>query len=421
MTWRTAWGPVVPRPTGLDWLRTVGGAAFGLALATLVVLLDARYAPHLPLHLFAPLGATAVLVFAVPTSPLAQPFSCVAGNTLSAAWTLLVLHALPPALTPDAWPAVAVAGAIGLMLLTRSLHPPGGAVALLIALTPEQSLATPWPLFLLQFGLMTAVLVMAGALYHRSTGRRYPHHTDPAPAQTGAHHGSRLGLSTADLEGLLQRFDLANNLDAQDLAEVLAAAEDEAIEHRLGGVNCAQLMSPHPVSCRSDETLAAVAERFVGHSIKSLPVLSADGLLMGFVARSALFERLWQHGGAQAQADAPEPERGGVLRLRWLKPVPKTEQRQRTVRAQRAGRAAQRLVNETLAQHPELLQVPELRVSPDTPVGQLLEALASHPVPCVPVLEGEHLVGLITRTDLMRVLLQPEPQAGPVGAARPVA
>jgi CBS domain-containing protein len=39
----------------------------------------------------------------------------------------------------------------------------------------------------------------------------------------------------------------------------------------------------------------------------------------------------------------------------------------------------------------------------------------------VPVLEGEHLVGLITRTDLMRVLLQPEPQAGPVGAARPVA
>jgi len=37
MNWRNAWGPVVPRPAGLDWLRTVGGAAFGLALATLVV------------------------------------------------------------------------------------------------------------------------------------------------------------------------------------------------------------------------------------------------------------------------------------------------------------------------------------------------------------------------------------------------
>ena len=98
MTWRTAWGPVVPRPTGLDWLRTVGGAAFGLALATLVVLLDARYAPHLPLHLFAPLGATAVLVFAVHTGPLSQPWSCVVGNTVAALWALLVVAWVPAGL-----------------------------------------------------------------------------------------------------------------------------------------------------------------------------------------------------------------------------------------------------------------------------------------------------------------------------------
>ena len=42
-----------------------------LFLVALIVYLDARFAPEFALHLFAPLGATAVLVFAVPTSPLA--------------------------------------------------------------------------------------------------------------------------------------------------------------------------------------------------------------------------------------------------------------------------------------------------------------------------------------------------------------
>ena len=402
MNWRNAWGPVVPRPAGLDWLRTVGGAAFGLALATLVVLLDERFAPQLPMHLFAPLGATAVLVFAVPTSPLAQPFSCVVGNTVSAVWALLVLHILPAAW----WPAVAVAGAIGLMLATRSLHPPGGAVALLMALTPEQSLGTPWPLLLLQFALMTAVLVAAGAAYHRATGRRYPHHASAAsaPAADQPRHASRLGLSTADLEGLLQRFDLANNLDAQDLAEVLAAAEDQAIAQRLGPVNCGQLMSAHPVSCQADEPLAAVAQRFAAHPIKSMPVLTGAGQLLGFVTRAAVFERLWQHSGALAHDELQAASRG----WRWLQDKRNTEQRRQTLHTQRLGHATQRAAQETLGQHPELLLAPELQVNPDTPIGQLLEALASHQVPCVPVLQGTQLVGVITRTDLMRVLVQPE-------------
>ncbi|WP_435336209.1 CBS domain-containing protein, partial [Klebsiella pneumoniae] len=56
---------------------------------------------------------------------------------------------------------------------------------------------------------------------------------------------------------------------------------------------------------------------------------------------------------------------------------------------------------------PQLVHAPELSVDEDTPVGQLLDALARHSVPCIPVMREGRLTGLITRTDLMRLLLQP--------------
>ena len=74
-------------------------------------------------------GASAVLVYGAVRSPLAQPRNLVGGHVISAfvgvvTWKLL--H-------HDPWlaQAVAVATAIALMHWTRTLHPPGGATALI--------------------------------------------------------------------------------------------------------------------------------------------------------------------------------------------------------------------------------------------------------------------------------------------------
>lgn len=386
MSWnRKAWGPVVLRPAPSDMARVALGAVLGMGLSTAMVWLAHQGTWDLPLRLFAPLGASAVLLFAVPTSPLAQPWSCVVGNSVSALWALFVLQWSPP----DLAPALAVGGAIGCMLLTRSLHPPGGAMALLTVLTPKASLAVGWVLALMPVGAMTLALVLAATLYHRATGRRYPHHADAlpkaAPADAAQRHASRLGLSHADLEALLLRFDQENNLEAEDLAELLAAAEETAIEHRLGGVRCAQLMTRAPVSCALNEDIQAVAARFRLHPAKSLPVLDADGALVGTVARAELFEWLWMSPLRPVEA-AAKPSL-----LNWL-----------GQRLPGKAKAAPRL-----SELPQLVHAPELSVDEDTPVGQLLDALARHSVPCIPVLSQGRLTGLITRTDLMRLLLQP--------------
>ncbi|MGL6344158.1 MAG: HPP family protein [Waterburya sp.] len=75
----------------------------------------------------APFGAAAVLVFAVPESPLAQPRNLIIGNFIGA----IVSVAMVFLFDSEPWVmALAVATAIKLMQMTKTLHPPGGAVAL---------------------------------------------------------------------------------------------------------------------------------------------------------------------------------------------------------------------------------------------------------------------------------------------------
>jgi CBS domain-containing membrane protein len=95
------------------------GALAGVGLATLCCWLALGGPPELTI--VAPIGASAVLVFAVPASPL------VGGNAVSALVGLAVGQALGD---PFLAAGIATALAIGAMSLARCLHPPGGAIAL---------------------------------------------------------------------------------------------------------------------------------------------------------------------------------------------------------------------------------------------------------------------------------------------------
>lgn len=75
----------------------------------------------------APFGATAVLVFAVPESPLAQPRNVIFGNLIGGVVCIILVSLFGS----EPWVmALTVATAIKIMQLTKTLHPPGGAVAL---------------------------------------------------------------------------------------------------------------------------------------------------------------------------------------------------------------------------------------------------------------------------------------------------
>jgi CBS-domain-containing membrane protein len=105
---------------------------FSLALLDQVT----RGAVSLP-ALVPPFGASVVIVFFTPESPLGRPWNVMVGHLLSALVASSLLTCLPGAPTA-LLAALAVSGAGLVMLATRSVHPPGGATALLAVIAERK-------------------------------------------------------------------------------------------------------------------------------------------------------------------------------------------------------------------------------------------------------------------------------------------
>ncbi|MCB2262722.1 MAG: HPP family protein [Candidatus Thiosymbion ectosymbiont of Robbea hypermnestra] len=125
------------------------------------------------LFLIGSFGASAVLIYGAPQSPLAQPRNLIGGHLLSALVGVLCYQALPP--LPGLAEAAAVASAIALMHLTRTLHPPGGATALIAVVGSEKVHALGYLFALAPVGLGAVILLGVGLLINNlSAHRRYP-------------------------------------------------------------------------------------------------------------------------------------------------------------------------------------------------------------------------------------------------------
>lgn len=206
---------------GANWpdrLLACAGALAGIAITALVGgLMPPAAAPFL----IAPMGASAVLVFAVPASPLAQPWPVLAGNMLSVSVGLgcaaLFGHGAFAA-------GLAVGLAILLMSLLRCLHPPGGACALLPVLGGQAILAKGLVFALLPVGFNAAVLVCAGLAFHRLSRHSYPHRAAPATPTSG--------LLRQDIDAALAEAGDTFDISGEDLAALLDHAEAHAKARR---------------------------------------------------------------------------------------------------------------------------------------------------------------------------------------------
>jgi CBS-domain-containing membrane protein len=118
-------------------------------------------------------GASAVLLYGAVKSPLAQPRNLMGGHVLSAvigvaAYTVLGEHLWLAA-------ATAVATAIAVMHLARTLHPPGGATALIAVIGGESIHGLGFLYALVPAGTGAAVMLVVALLVNNLSGRRrYP-------------------------------------------------------------------------------------------------------------------------------------------------------------------------------------------------------------------------------------------------------
>jgi len=119
------------------------------------------------------LGASAVLIYGALKSPLAQPRNLLGGHILSALIGVTAFKLL----TPHIWlaAALAVATSIAVMHLTKTLHPPGGATALIAVIGGPQIHQLGYLYALCPVAAGAALMLLVALVVNNiPAARRYP-------------------------------------------------------------------------------------------------------------------------------------------------------------------------------------------------------------------------------------------------------
>ncbi|WP_322072293.1 HPP family protein [Burkholderia cepacia] len=359
----------IPQPMSLGWrerLRSCTGALVGIATVgvTMRVLSDV---PGLVPLLVAPMGASAVLLFAVPASPLAQPWSIIGGNLVAATVGVACAQWIADPITAA---AVAIACAIGGMFALRCVHPPSGAVALTAVVGGPAIHSLGFSFVLEPIALQSAILLSAALAYHTLTGHRYPHGgvRPEAKPQAGAAAPARGRFTRGDLDAVLKRRSEWLDIDPDDLEALLRETEMQAYTRTFGQLSCADLMTRDAIEVAPSTSVMAALTLLDRHRVKALPVVDGEGRLTGIVTRADLTRPLrrptpcWQRLSARLpQSFGGQPASVASVMTRDVACVPET--------------------------------------MPITALVPLLTHSGHHHIPVVD--ELHRLVGIITQTDLV--------------------
>jgi CBS domain-containing membrane protein len=386
--------PAKPTVPFLEQLRASAGALAALAMtAGLSMLLLGREG----LWLIAPMGASAVLLFCLPGSPLAQPWAAIGGNAVSALVGVACFK-----LCGGHWAAAPVAGgaAIGAMFALRCLHPPGGAVALTAVLAGPAVHAMGFQFALVPVALNSALMVAAALAVNNASGKRYPHPQRSAlenPHATGdVVPSARLGFQREDLDEVLAHYGEVLDVSRDDLENIILATEAQAYSRRFGIITCGAIMSTHALTAEFSTELGEAWRMMRYHQVHAIPVLNRARRVIGMVSQ------------------------GDFLRYSDLDDF-------RTL-----GARLRQLITRTRHTHsdkPEVVgQIMSSSVSSafvDTPIVELVPLMANTGLHHIPVLDAERrFAGIVTQSDVIAALVQSrlaETVSGAPAPARPAA
>ena len=226
------WLPAAINTRPSEWSR----AAIGMSLGTLfsVWLCSLVFGIEVAQHLVGPLGASAVLLFAVSSGALAQPWSIVGGYLSAGVVSLLVAHVLGRTLGSA---CLAAGMALILMCWLRCLHPPAGALALLLVLADPATIAMDWKA-LAPVMLSAFTLLLSAWAYNNLTRIRYPRRASEPVARVPADHPpvDSQAITAEDLKQALAQMEAFIDVTPEDLEQLIHATERQARRRSIGEV-----------------------------------------------------------------------------------------------------------------------------------------------------------------------------------------
>ncbi|MGE8684336.1 MAG: HPP family protein [Acinetobacter sp.] len=331
------------------------GALIGLGLSSYISWLALG---DLNAWYIAPMGASSVLLFAVPASPLAQPWNMVIGNSIAALIGVTCAMYIPN--LTQAF-SVAVALAIILMMTTDSLHPPSGAVAITAVLGGEAVHELGYYFWFYPVLLNSVLLMVVAIVYNRLLGKQYPQKlqvntrsADPTPTQ-------KVTIQPVDIQQVLEQQSELLDISEYDLQKIILEAQQLANTRSVSQLTCQDIMTQHVIALRAEDDIQSALDKFKQVNLMSLPVVSDLDRLVGNLALYEVVE--WF-------------KRGGDPRAAWENHVY------------------------------QIMNPKVVTVQPNQLIQDLIPYFVERSFNYIPVVEQKKLVGIISRADMIAALNQ---------------
>lgn len=328
-----------------ELLRATLGVGFAILLCDLCLWTLRHYSALLP-------GGTGSLLSEII---LVSPFAATAfliltvpNSPLAQPWSVVVGNTLGTAagvlcfaLLP--FPILAAAMSVALAVLAMAwlrALHPPGAAMALNAVILSQGGADTGPAFVIATVTAGSVVLVIFGALFNPLTGRRYPFRQPDEA---------LPTEATYLADILARLRLSANIGVADLSRLIIAAETEATAHHLGHQTAASMMTGSPFSLPPDAPLATIRAAFRDHPFRAIPVTQPNGQFCGLILQNDVM-------------DAPQEATAVTV----------------------------------------MQDVPTL--TPNAELHSILPLLTQGNMRVVPVVDEKRLIGVITRSDLIRLL-----------------
>ncbi len=266
-----------------------GLVGIGLIMAISQFFLDQESLPWV----VASMGASAVLLFAVPKGPLSQPWSFAAGHLFSAFVGISVAKLISD---PVMASAIAVSLAIFIMYITRCLHPPGGATAL-TAVVGGSAITELGYMYMLTPIVLNIIVMLIWALIINNLipNRCYPNGIRDVlkqkdsplsgPKASNSESINRPNLiHRSDLHDALTDLDVFVDVSEDDLNKIFNLSLMHTHKKKMGEILCRDIMTENVISVDYDTDIEQVWKLLIENRVHAFPVTDKAGYVLGVIS-----------------------------------------------------------------------------------------------------------------------------------------
>jgi len=302
--------------------------------------------------LLASMGASSVLLFVIPSSPMSRPWPFVGGHLIAG-----LVGVTSAQLIPDIATAAAVAA--------------GGAGGDTVHNLGYQFLLSP-------VAINVAIMMGCTLLYWRLS-QLMQQRVSRRPLEMGLKRREEKWLSSApafsdeDLKRAMVEMDTFLDISRKDLKEIYSRAQQHAHSRQLGNLCCGEVMSQPVISVEFGTELEEVWNLLEKYDIRGLPVIDRAHHVVGIVTVSDFVHHAEQL-----------PHETLAERLAHL--------RHRTTR----------LESDKPEVAGQIMTHPVLTANEDQPLSEVALQFTANHIHHIPVVDPKQkLVGMLTREDVM--------------------